>query len=130
MFGIGFQELLVILVIALIVVGPSKLPDLARALGRGLGEFRRAADEIKETLDQDETVRDLKQEFHAAQKAASVRSFVTPTDALNIYDRIPGLAESAAADPSTGASKGAAADDHDNLQAAPAEQAVVTEEKH
>ena len=42
MFNIGFQELLIILAIALIVVGPSKLPALARSLGRGIGEFRKA----------------------------------------------------------------------------------------
>ena len=39
MFGIGMQELLVILVIALIVVGPKKLPDLAKSLGRGFAEL-------------------------------------------------------------------------------------------
>jgi len=67
MFGIGFPELLLIMAIALIVVGPSKLPDLARALGRGYAEFRRATNELKETFEQDETVREIKQEFHAAQ---------------------------------------------------------------
>jgi TatA/E family protein of Tat protein translocase len=41
MFGLGMQELLVILVVALIVVGPKKLPDIAKALGRGLAEFKR-----------------------------------------------------------------------------------------
>jgi Tat protein translocase TatB subunit len=51
MFGIGFPELLIILVIALIVIGPSKLPDLARALGKGLAEFRNATQEIKDSLD-------------------------------------------------------------------------------
>ncbi len=68
MFGIGFPELIVILVVALIVVGPSKLPDLARALGRGYAEFRRATNELKETFDQDETVRDIKNEFSSAQR--------------------------------------------------------------
>jgi Tat protein translocase TatB subunit len=67
MFGIGFPELLLILAIALIVVGPSKLPDLARALGRGYAEFRKATAELKETFDQDETVREIKQEFRSAQ---------------------------------------------------------------
>lgn len=67
MFGIGFPELLLILAIALIVVGPSKLPDLARALGRGYAEFRKATNELKATFDQDETVRELKQEFRTAQ---------------------------------------------------------------
>lgn len=67
MFGIGFPELLLIMAVALIVVGPSKLPDLARALGRGYAEFRRATDELKETFEQDDTVREIKQEFHSAQ---------------------------------------------------------------
>lgn len=67
MFGIGFPELVLILAIALIVVGPSKLPDLARALGRGYAEFRKATNELKETFDQDDTVREIKQEFRSAQ---------------------------------------------------------------
>jgi Tat protein translocase TatB subunit len=50
MFGIGMPELLLIMALALIVLGPKKIPDLARALGRGLAEFRRATDELKTTL--------------------------------------------------------------------------------
>jgi Tat protein translocase TatB subunit len=48
MFGIGMPELLLILAVALIVLGPKKLPELARALGKGLAEFRRATDELKD----------------------------------------------------------------------------------
>ncbi len=54
MFGIGFSELLLILVIALIVIGPQKLPELARSLARGIAEFKRAASEIKENLNRDD----------------------------------------------------------------------------
>jgi sec-independent protein translocase protein TatA len=50
MFGLGMQELLVILVIALIVVGPKKLPDIAKSLGRGLAEFKRTTDEFQRTM--------------------------------------------------------------------------------
>ena len=48
MFGIGTTELLVILVIALLVLGPKRLPDLARSLGRGLAEFRRASSDLRQ----------------------------------------------------------------------------------
>lgn len=51
MFGIGMPELLLILGLALIVIGPKKLPDVARAMGRGLGEFKRATQEIKNTIE-------------------------------------------------------------------------------
>lgn len=51
MFGIGMPELMVILVIALIFIGPGKLPEVARSLGRGMREFRRASHDIKQTFD-------------------------------------------------------------------------------
>ena len=50
MFGIGLPELLVILVVALIVLGPKRIPEVARSIGRGLAEFRRATADISEEL--------------------------------------------------------------------------------
>ena len=51
--SIGVPELIVILVIALIVFGPRKLPELGRSLGRSLNEFKRASNELKNTLDEE-----------------------------------------------------------------------------
>ena len=46
MFGIGVSELLIIIVVALLVVGPKRLPDLARSLGKGFSEFKKATEGV------------------------------------------------------------------------------------
>jgi len=51
MFGIGMTEMIVIAALALVILGPKKLPDLARSLGRGFAEFKRATNELKSTID-------------------------------------------------------------------------------
>lgn len=50
MFGMGMPEILLILAIALIVIGPKKLPDIAKALGKAMGEFKRATSELKDSI--------------------------------------------------------------------------------
>ena len=77
MFGMDFSELLVILAVILIVVGPKKMPDIARALGRGYAEFRRAMDDLKSTIDQDDTVRGLREEFRTAQREVAMGQHFT-----------------------------------------------------
>ncbi len=54
MFGsIGMPELIIIFMIALIIFGPRKLPELGRSLGKSLGEFKRASNELRNTLDEE-----------------------------------------------------------------------------
>ncbi|NJD61758.1 MAG: twin-arginine translocase TatA/TatE family subunit [Deltaproteobacteria bacterium] len=52
MFGIGFQEMILILVVVLIFFGPKRLPDLAKSLGKGLAEFKKASEEVKKGIDE------------------------------------------------------------------------------
>ena len=54
MFGIGLPELILIMAVALIVVGPEKLPDLAKSLGRGIAELKKAASSLKESFNEDD----------------------------------------------------------------------------
>jgi Tat protein translocase TatB subunit len=64
MFGIGMPELILIAVVALIVLGPKKLPDLAKSMGRAVREFRKATSELKETLQVDSEFSEVKKAFN------------------------------------------------------------------
>ncbi len=59
MFGLGMPEILMILAIALIVIGPKKLPEVAKTLGRAMGEFKRSAQDLKRSIDLESTVQDV-----------------------------------------------------------------------
>jgi Tat protein translocase TatB subunit len=67
MFGIGMPELILIAVVALIVLGPKKLPDLAKSMGRAVREFRKATSELKETLQVDSEFSEVKKAFNDFQ---------------------------------------------------------------
>jgi len=70
MFGIGSTELLVILVVALLVLGPKNLPKIAHTLGRAMGEFRRVSTEFQRTLNTEIAIDDEKKKAADARKAA------------------------------------------------------------
>ncbi|OGU08082.1 MAG: twin arginine-targeting protein translocase TatB [Geobacteraceae bacterium GWC2_58_44] len=67
MFGIGMPELVIIMVIALIVIGPQKLPDLARSLGKGLAEFKKATDDFKQSINTE--TKSVEEKEHLAKLA-------------------------------------------------------------
>ena len=66
MGSLGMQEIIVIFVIALIVFGPRKLPELGKSLGRGLAEFKRASNELKQTWEEEVRLDKEKEEFKKA----------------------------------------------------------------
>ena len=63
MFGIGMPELILIAVVALIVLGPKKLPELAKSMGKAMREFKKATSELKETFQIEEDVSEVKKAF-------------------------------------------------------------------
>ncbi len=77
MFGIGSTELIVILIVALIVIGPAKLPEMAKSLGKALGEFRRVSTDVKRTIEMEAEQAEQKEKTAQAKKELFPE---TPTD--------------------------------------------------
>ena len=70
MFGsIGMPELILIFIVALLVFGPKKLPELGKSLGRGLAEFKRASDDLKKTIEDE--IEQGKREAEAVKRQVS-----------------------------------------------------------
>lgn len=93
MFGMGMPEIIVILAVALIVLGPKKLPEIAKSLGRGIAEFKKATQEFKENIDVDNDLREARDTLREVKDDLedTVRKSVTETaeqepDAVADYD--------------------------------------------
>jgi Tat protein translocase TatB subunit len=74
MFGLGFGEILIILVLALVLLGPQKLPEVAKQLGKGFRDFKKATDDLKGQFEQ---------ELYADERKAARPRIVPPTAAFS-----------------------------------------------
>jgi TatA/E family protein of Tat protein translocase len=85
MFGsLGVPELLLIFVVILIVFGPRRIPEIGRTLGKALGEFRKATDDLKSTIEREVRLEELKK-----VTPPSLESFMTPSESVSRTEPLP-----------------------------------------
>ena len=89
MFGLGFGEIVIILVLALVLLGPQKLPEVAKQLGKGLRDFKKASDDLKGQFEK---------EFYADERKVERARIAPPTAAAPVPTAPPGPVPVASAD--------------------------------
>jgi Tat protein translocase TatB subunit len=103
MFGLGGGELLVILVLALLFLGPKKLPDIASTLGKAIRQFRKATSDLTDQLEVDESVKQPLRELKAALRDEPVPHVIATQQPLDANKAAPKPAPPAAAAPAVAA---------------------------
>ena len=99
MFGsIGMPELIIIFMIALIIFGPRKLPELGRSLGKSLGEFKRASNELRNTLDEEIRLEEDRSTRAARPAPEPVRAAAPAAPVAPVGDESPDQDETVARD--------------------------------
>ena len=93
MFGIGMPELAVILVVALVVLGPKRLPEVARSIGKAMGEFRRQSSEIIDDFQTQMRLEDEVVRRTEAKKTEAAKSEATTVAAAPAADAVPPASE-------------------------------------
>jgi TatA/E family protein of Tat protein translocase len=101
MGNLGMPELILILVLALLLFGPKKLPEVGKQVGKALGEFRRASNDLKRTIE-DEMDRATREEPHPAASAPAATVAAAPeAPAPHVAEPAPPAAEPKAGGPTT-----------------------------